>query len=110
MGVFDFLKDLPYYDERDVARERIEKRHEILVTPFKSDICGARVLDLAAHDGRWSYAFAAAGAAEVVGIEGRQDLIDRFALFPPKPWTDRITLRCGDIFDALDADIAAGEA
>jgi predicted RNA methylase len=43
--------------------------------PFASEISGARVLDLASHDGRWSYAFAGVGAASVVGIEGRQEMI-----------------------------------
>ncbi len=67
------------------------------------------MLDLAAHDGRWAYAFAASGAREVVGIEGRQALIDRFSGFPEGRPREKVTLKCGDIFEGLRAEIAAGE-
>ena len=67
------------------------------------------MLDLAAHDGRWAYAFAGAGAARVVGIEGRGDLIARFAQFPDPELKARVRLREGDIFAGMEAALAAGE-
>ncbi len=108
MGFFDFLRSVARYESDDYAIGRLNQRHRKLIAPIAADLAGARVLDLAAHDGRWSYAFAAAGAAAVVGIEGRQHLIERFAEFPQDAAAARVTLRCGDIFDAMEADLAAG--
>lgn len=109
MGFFDFLPRVAAYAEDPGAVARLNERHRRIVVPLVPQIAGARVLDLAAHDGRWSYAFAAAGAAQVVGIEGRQDLIDRFAQFPQSDFAARVTLRCDDIFDGMEQAIAAGE-
>jgi ubiquinone/menaquinone biosynthesis C-methylase UbiE len=38
-------------------------------------ICGRNVLDIACHDGRWSFAATKAGASYVLGIEARQRLV-----------------------------------
>ncbi len=58
-------------------------------------------MDLASHDGRWCYAFAQAGAREVVGVEGRQELAAQFADFPDEDLKKRVELKVGDIFDEL---------
>lgn len=108
MGFFDLLADIPPYSETAPAVHRLNQRHRLLVAPFAGDLAGARVLDLAAHDGRWSYALAAAGAAEVVGIEGRGELVDRFASFPAAAFKDRVDLRQGEIFAALERFAAEG--
>ncbi len=108
MGFFDFVADIPPYSEgNEVAR--LNKRFEMIVTPFRDAIDGARVLDLGAHDGRWAYALAGAGASEVVGIEARAELFERFKQFPDAPFKDRIDLRQGDFFKALQAFNDAGE-
>lgn len=109
MGFFDFLPQVAAYAEDSGAVARLNERHRRIVAPLVPQIAGARVLDLAAHDGRWSLAFAGAGAARVVGIEGRQDLIDRFAQFPQSDFAARVELRCGDIFEGMEKAIAAGE-
>ncbi|MEO1796291.1 MAG: class I SAM-dependent methyltransferase [Pseudomonadota bacterium] len=106
---FDFISSLAAYDEGPNGAHRLNRRYDYIVAPFKSDIAGARVLDLASHDGRWPYALAHAGAREVVGIEGRQSLIDRFAEFPDDAHKAKVTLREGDIFAGMEALIAAGE-
>jgi 2-polyprenyl-3-methyl-5-hydroxy-6-metoxy-1,4-benzoquinol methylase len=67
------------------------------------------VLDIAAHDGRWSYALAAAGAAEVVGVEARAELIARFDAFPDRDFKARVRLECNDLSADLEARVAAGE-
>jgi predicted RNA methylase len=72
-GLFDFLGQLPPYDDNAFTIHRLNQRHKLIVAPFAEQIAGARVLDIAAHDGRWSFALAAAGAAEVVGVEARAD-------------------------------------
>ncbi|WP_370399030.1 class I SAM-dependent methyltransferase [Sulfitobacter sp. JB4-11] len=106
MPAFDFLEGLPKYgdDAKEVARQR--QRHAFLIEPFLGDIKGARVLDIAAHDGRWSYAFADAGAASVLGIEGREELVDLFSEFPHTPAKDRVSLRVEDLYDGLDRLLA----
>ena len=38
-------------------------------------LTGARVLDLASHDGRWSFAALKAGAEHVIGVEARAGLV-----------------------------------
>lgn len=107
--LFDFLKDIPPYDDNDTTIRRLDQRHRLLIDPFKPQIEGARVLDLACHDGRWSYALAAAGAEEVVGVEARQKLIDRFDHFPETEFKSRIHLTCNDLFAELEARVAAKE-
>lgn len=108
MGFFDFLSGIGRYSEDPDTIARMNARHEMILAPLIEEIAGATILDLAAHDGRWSFAFAAAGARAVTGIEGRADLIARFDEFPDAPMRDRITLRCEDIFDGMAADAARG--
>lgn len=93
------LKNYPY-DPRDVTR--LEKRHAFLVAPFRAEIRGARVLDLGAHDGRWSYAFAKAGAASVLGVEARAELLRRFEEFPETAEKKRVSMQLGDLHEKLD--------
>ncbi|MCP3969989.1 MAG: class I SAM-dependent methyltransferase [Rhodobacteraceae bacterium] len=109
MGFFDFLAEIRPYSEEPSNCLRMNKRHRMIVEPFRGELADARVLDLAAHDGRWSYALADAGAAQVIGVEGRQELIDRFESFPETGFKSRVQLRQGDIFEALEGFIATGE-
>jgi len=109
MGFFDFINKIPPYSEKPEGDLRLNKRHQMIVEPFRGELDGARVLDLAAHDGRWSYALAEAGAAQVIGIEARQELVDRFERFPETDYKARVDLRQGDIFEALEGFIKAGE-
>lgn len=109
MAFFDFISDLPYYQDVDVSVPRMNARYDALIAPHAEEIAGAKVLDLAAHDGRWSYAFAGAGAASVVGIEGRADMVAKFADFPQADFASRIDLRVGDLFDGMQAEIDRGE-
>ncbi|MFN3208426.1 MAG: methyltransferase domain-containing protein [Roseovarius sp.] len=108
-GLFDFLADLPPYDDNATTIYRLNQRHKLIIAPFRPQIEGARVLDIAAHDGRWSYALAAAGAAEVVGVEARPELVARFGAFPDTEFKPRVRLTCGDLFTDLEARARAGE-
>ncbi|WP_428515197.1 methyltransferase domain-containing protein [Roseovarius sp.] len=108
-GLFDFLAELPPYDDNATTIYRLNQRHKLIIDPFGPQIEGARVLDIAAHDGRWSYALAAAGAAEVVGVEARPELVARFDAFPDTEFKPRVRLTCGDLFADLEARGAAGE-
>lgn len=109
MGFFDFLRTIERYAEADYAVSRLNLRHRFLIEPLAAELAGKRVLDLAAHDGRWAYAFAAAGAREVRGIEGRPHLVERFAEFPKGAVHDRVRLEVGDIFEGMERHLAAGE-
>jgi hypothetical protein len=55
---------------------RLNWRCEILLTRNREAIEGKRILDLASHDGRFSYACLKLGASHVTGVEGRQHLIE----------------------------------
>ncbi|MBI1219638.1 MAG: DUF1698 domain-containing protein [Rhodobacteraceae bacterium] len=108
MGFFDFIDTIDAYKDHRGPVARMNHRHAHIVLPFLDDIRGARVLDLAAHDGRWSYALAGAGAAHVVGVEARPELIARFPEFPDPALRARVELRCNDIYAEMEADIARG--
>jgi hypothetical protein len=97
---FEFLSSVHYkYTPKDIARMNL--RYHFIIQKFLTEIAGARVLDLAAHDGRWSYAFAAAGAGSVLGLEARSELISQFATFPESQFKHRVLLECIDVFDGL---------
>lgn len=110
MGFFDFLANMPHYQDRTNAVARMNMRHTFLVAAHADTIAGARVLDLGAHDGRWSYAFAGAGAAHVTGIEARAELVATFSDYPDPTLRARVDLRVGDIFEELQNAVAAGES
>jgi hypothetical protein len=55
--------------------DRLNARYEAIIAANKPVFDGARVLDLASHDGRWTFAALDAGAAHVVGIEIRHELV-----------------------------------
>lgn len=109
MGFFDFIADLPHYQDHSAPVPRMNKRFEALIEPNKDVISGAKVLDLASHDGRWCYAFAGAGTASVVWIEGRQEMVDKFTDYPDAALRDKIELRVGDLYDGMEAAVAKGE-
>jgi hypothetical protein len=61
---------------QDKHGRRLDWRWRAIIGAHHPLFDGARVLDLASHDGRWSMAALDAGASQVVGIEGRQSLVD----------------------------------
>ena len=82
---------------------RMNERYEALFASNRDIFEGARVLDLASHDGRYSFAALKTGAAHVTGVEVRQSLVDRaqetFAFYGQDPETYRFV--CGDVFEVL---------
>ena len=78
---------------------RLNWRCEILLTRNKERIEGQRVLDLASHDGRFSYACLKLGATHVTGVEVRHHLVE-FAT------RNLISLACPpQQFDFLEANV-----
>jgi len=108
-GFFDFLEDNPRYAGKRLSINRLNKRYDYLVRPYLDVLRDATVLDLASHDGRWSYALSSAGAASVLGIEARADQIEQFDSYPEGPAKDRVTLVHGDVYDELPKLVARGE-
>jgi len=58
------------------GRDRMCFRHIGIIQKNPDLFVGKRVLDLASHDGRWTWAALQAGAREVVGVEARPLLVD----------------------------------
>ncbi len=54
---------------------RLNLRHQAMIESNRDILEGARVLDLASHDGRWSFAALQAGASHVTGVEARGRLV-----------------------------------
>jgi SAM-dependent methyltransferase len=81
----------------------LNERYEAMIGSNRDIFDGARVLDLACHDGRYSFAALKTGAAHATGVEVRQSLIDQgqeiFAFYGQDPETYRFV--CGDVFDVL---------
>ncbi|WP_420857397.1 class I SAM-dependent methyltransferase [Marivivens marinus] len=108
-GFFRFLRNVPSYHFRKGDIQRLNKRHRMFIEPIKSEIAGARILDIAAHDGRWCMAYAAAGAREVIGIEARSELVQRFREFPVQSYSHAIDLQVGEMLTTMESMVAAGE-
>lgn len=75
----NFFDDYPrFYQTSQTSPfpDRLNARHMAIIQSQAERFAGARVLDIACHDGRWSFAALAAGAAHVTGIEPRQELLD----------------------------------
>jgi len=105
-GFFDFLGDKGY-EPKELMRLNLRWDH--IIKPFIPEIQGARVLDLASHDGRWPYAFAAAGAREVIAVEGRPEVVAEFDKFPDDEAKRKVNLSSGDLFAFCRDLVAKGE-
>jgi predicted nicotinamide N-methyase len=85
------------------AQGRLNLRYEAIFAQNADIFRGARVLDIASHDGRWSLAALHTGAAEVIGIEAREDLVeDARANLDLYAEGKKYDFRAGDIFKVLD--------
>ena len=104
---FDFLAN-GRYDEAQIRR--LNFRYDHIVTPLATVIDGAQVLDLGSHDGRWPYAFAAAGAASVVGIEGRPETAAEYSTYPETPFKQKVEIVIGDFVAIMDQLIAGNKS
>lgn len=104
-----FFDDYPrFYETSETlpSRARLNLRYEAIIAENLDILDGARVLDIASHDGRWSLAALAAGARSVVGIEGRSELVEhsvvnleRYGYGP-----DQHRFVCGDVHEVLNSE------
>jgi hypothetical protein len=83
---------------------RLTYRYKAIVEHNRMLFPEVHILDLASHDGRWSLAALDAGAASVVGIEGRYSNLAsayrNFAAYEVSP--DRYSFIHGDVPSAMD--------
>lgn len=100
-----FAKYDRFLDTSETAAHpmRLRLRHRAIVRDNASIFDGARVLDIASHDGRWSFAAQHAGAAYTTGIEARPELVDNavsnFEYYGVEK--DRYRFIQGDVVDVL---------
>ncbi len=103
-GFFDQYPQFFETSETTAFANRLNERHRAIIDSNRNAIVGKRVLDIASHDGRWSFAALKAGAAHVTGIEARAHLVEAAEesltqLGMPR---DRFQFIQGDAFKALD--------
>jgi hypothetical protein len=101
-----FFDDYPaFYETSQTTPQpsRLNLRYEAIIGENQDILQGARVLDIASHDGRWSFAALKAGATHVVGIEAKQELTDNaartFDRYGVEPAAYEFV--CGDIFEVM---------
>ena len=84
---------------------RLNARHRVLIHENRALFDGATVLDLASHDGRFSFVALHAGAERVVGIEHDPELVKRaHENFDPAYEIEpsRYRFECRDLFPPFD--------
>ncbi|MGY2137201.1 class I SAM-dependent methyltransferase [Pseudomonas reactans] len=103
MGFFDDFPKFYKTSQTSPFPDRLNARYEAIMGRNAELIRGKQVLDIASHDGRWSFAALQAGAAHVTGIEPRQELIDHatdtFSEYGVE--ASRFQFLCGDVFNHL---------
>lgn len=77
MGFFDGYPAFYGSSRTGSHPNRLNARYQALIESNRDIIVGRRILDIASHDGRWSFAALHAGAKHVVGIEARDGLVTR---------------------------------
>lgn len=72
---FDYYEDFFETSSVGISPNRLNNRYKALIENNAGIIKNSTILDLASHDGRWSFASLMNGASKVIGIEGRMELV-----------------------------------
>jgi hypothetical protein len=103
MGFFDQYPRFYTTSQTSAVPHRLNARHTAIIEGNRECLFGKVVLDIASHDGRWSFAALEAGAKQVVGIEPRDELVGKtqatFAEYGVEQ--SRYQFACGDVFEVL---------
>lgn len=75
MGFFDSSPRFYGTSQTGALPNRLNKRHQAIFETVPGLFAGKQVLDIASHDGRWTFAALKAGASHVIGVEPRAHLI-----------------------------------
>lgn len=101
-GFFDANPGFLTTSHTGATANRLNERYRAMIESNRDIISGCRVLDLASHDGRWSFAAAQSGASYVLGIEARPQLVAAAREhLSHRPVSNRIEFRIGDVMSEL---------
>ncbi len=101
-----FFSGFPKFFETSItgsSAERLNARYRAIIAANQHLLHAKRILDVASHDGRWSFAALKAGAAHVTGIEGRKHLVanaNENLAFYEAP-SNRYEFILGDVFEVM---------
>ena len=98
-GFFDSGPYAQKYPPQIVNRQN--ERYKRIIEANIGHIKGRRILDLAAHDGRWTWAALETGASYVQAVEGRAALVAEANRVLCKYAPERYSFIQGDIFEYL---------
>lgn len=103
-GFFDSYPRFYSTSVTTATPNRLNRRHEALIAPNEAIIRGKSVLDIASHDGRWSFAAHKAGARHVLGIEAREHLVNNAQsnMREYQAPEGQVHFVLGDVFEELD--------
>jgi len=91
-----------FNDGNEGIENRLRERFARIVEANQEAFDGQRVLDIAANNGRWTYAALASGAKFVQSIEGREDRVaDAVKFLTSQGFEGRFNAATGDLFDFL---------
>jgi hypothetical protein len=106
MQFFDKFNRFYSTSQSSPLPHRLNGRYEAIISQNADLFSGAKILDIASHDGRWTFAAIQAGASYVKGIEPRQELIDNaiqtfteYGIAPTK-----YTFERGDVFELIKTE------
>lgn len=93
-----------FSDGQQRFEDRLNERHKRIIDANIDAIADKTIIDLAASNGRWSYAAIRAGAKNVLSIEGRPDRADQSRkFFDQLGVADRIEADTGDMYAWLQS-------
>lgn len=103
MGFFDNYSQFFETSDTLPVPNRLNHRYIALIERHKNIIEGAAILDLASHDGRWSFAALKTGARRIVGLEGQPVLVAEAEKTFEACGVDRAQYQfvCGDLFETV---------
>ena len=100
---FDDYSSFYQTGQTGVKPRMLNARFHALIENNKEIIKNSTILDLANHDGRWSFAALKNGAKKVYGIEGKKELVEK-GLANMKKYgisDDKYNFVIGDIFEEI---------
>lgn len=104
--MYDFFNNYPefYKTTKTIpSSNRLNTRYEAMIASNKGLVNQRSILDLASHDGRWSFAAIKNGAKYVLGIEARRELFQS-SMENMKKYhmpDNTYSFVCGDIFEEI---------
>jgi hypothetical protein len=105
---FDAYPEFLETSKTSAHATRLNKRYVAIVEKNRKFIEGKVVLDLASHDGRWSFAALKGGARKVIGVEARQHLVDNANKTFEQHGLEKDSYEfvCADLFEVFERDLS----